>query len=354
MSRRNFSLLVLLALLAFPLLAAAQDTAEETPVQMIELTGPAASLDAEFSGLAWYGDTLVLMTENPFLYADADAGISGAFFALRRADILAYLDAEDAAPLEPFAVPLYGPDIVEAVGAFGVLFDGFEAITFVDAPNAFADDQVFLTVEAYTADEIMRGYLVWGTVIGDLEGIALRLDDSIELPGQSDIRNKSYEALLNLDGAIVGLYEANGADVNPDAFGVRVDLATSETSQVSLDNLEFRLTDVTSVDENNRFWAINYYYPTDGFDFPDDEPLYAQYGRGASQITSESEERLVEYEVTDDGIVLVERAPIQLLQEEGNKERNWEGIVRLDACGLLIVTDRYPQTLLGLVELPEE
>jgi hypothetical protein len=352
LKRPNLFPLLLLALLAFPLLAAAQDTAEETPVQMIELTGPAASLDAEFSGLAWYGDTLVLMTENPFLYADA--GISGAFFALQRADILAYLDAEDPAPLEPVAVPIYGPDIPEAVSAFGVLFDGFEAITFVDAPNAFADDQVFLTIEAYTADEVMRGYLVWGTVIGDLEGIDLRLAESLELPSQSDIRNKSYEALLNLGDSIVALYEANGADVNPDAFGVRVDLATGETSPVPLDNLEFRLTDVTSLDADNRFWAINYYYPTDGFDFPEDEPLYAQYGRGASQVTSESEERLVEYEVTEDGLVLVERAPVQLLQEEGNKERNWEGIVRLDDRGLLIVTDRYPQTLLGLVALPAE
>lgn len=349
--------MLLSTLMATAAITTAQDATEEapaaeTPVQFIMLAGPAASRDAEISSLAWYGDYLVLVTENPFLYADGES--SGAFFALEKDDLLDYLAAEDPEPLEPFPVPIYSPDIYDAVSGFEVAFDGFEAITFVDAPNAFAADQVFLTIEADTVSETdptMRGYLVWGTVLGDLEGIELHLDDFISLPPQTDFNNMSYESLLNLGDSLVALYEVNGETVNPDAVGYEVVLADGTVSTMPIDNLSFRLTDVTSVDADHRFWAINYFFPGEDFLADPNDPLFAAYGMGTSQASYGGYERLVEYEVTDAGLVQVDRAPVQLLQTEDSRGRNWEGIARLDDLGLLIVTDRYPQTLLGLVTL---
>lgn len=347
--------LLLVVVLALASAVAAQDTAEEVPVQFIELTGPAATRDAEISSLAWYGDYLVLLTENPFLYADETS--SGAFFALEKSDILDYLDAEDPAPLEPFAVPIFSPDIYDAVTGFEVAFDGFEAITFVDAPNAFAEDQVFLTIEADTvneADPTMRGYLVWGTVIGDLEGIELHFDNYIALPPQTEFNNMAYESLLNTGDSVIALYEVNGAGVNEGAYGESVDLASGEVSPISIDNLEFRLTDVTSVDGDGHFWAINYFFPGEDFLAVESDPLFAEYGMGASQEAFGGYERLVKYQVTDDGLVLVDEAPVQIEQTEDSSGRNWEGIALLDDRGALVVTDRYPTTLLGLVALPTE
>jgi len=56
----------------------------------------------------------------------------------------------------------------------------------------------------------------------------------------------------------------------------------------------------------------------------------------------------VEMQITDEGIALIDQAPIQL-DLPGEDARNWEGIARLDERGFLVVTDKYPQTLLGLV-----
>ena len=52
-----------------------------------------------------------------------------------------------------------------------------------------------------------------------------------------------------------------------------------------------------------------------------------------------------------DGITFVDRAPVQL-ELPGEDARNWEGIVRLDDVGFLLVTDQYPQTILGFVPVP--
>ena len=38
---------------------------QEVPVQVIPLTGPIASPDAQISGMAWYGDTLVILPQYP-------------------------------------------------------------------------------------------------------------------------------------------------------------------------------------------------------------------------------------------------------------------------------------------------
>ncbi len=360
--RHLLTFVLLSSALAFAAATAAQDATEattvdavETPVQTIELAGPAASRDAEISSMAWYGDYLVLLTENPFLYAEGDS--SGAFFALEKGDILDYLDADDPAPLEPFAVPIYSPDIYDAVSGFEVAFDGFEAITFVDAPNAFAADQVFLTIEADTVSEddpSMRGYVVWGTVLGDLEGIELHLDDYVYLPPQTEFNNMAYESLLNLGDSLAALYEVNGAAANPDATGYRIDLATGEVSGLPVDHLNFRLTDVTSVDDDGRFWAINYFFPGEDFLAVESDPLFETYGVGPSQTEFGGYERLVQFQVTEGGLTLVDAAPLQLQQTEGSSGRNWEGIARLDDLGLLVVTDRYPRTILGFVALPAE
>ena len=61
-------------------------------------------------------------------------------------------------------------------------------------------------------------------------------------------------------------------------------------------------------------------------------------------------ERLVEFEYGQDQITLTQTAPIQL--KIGAEGRNWEGIARLDTQGFLLMTDKFPETILGYVAMP--
>ena len=54
--------------------------------------------------------------------------------------------------------------------------------------------------------------------------------------------------------------------------------------------------------------------------------------------------------IASTGIQRTDKSPIQL--ELGLLPRNWEGIVRLDNRGFLLVTDQYPVTILAFVPSP--
>jgi len=332
-SRRLTSGLVVLWLVAVPVVAA-QESPDEIPVQVIQLNGPAAQADAELSGLTWYGDTLILMPENPNLYATADA--AGMFFALSKAEVLAYLDASDPTPLTPTPIPLIAPDIPATIPGF----DGFEAITFVG-------DRVFLTVEIWLPEE-MRGEIVSGTVAPDLSAITLDLDHTVELLPQTDITNLSYESLLPVGDQLVAIYEANGAGVNPQPYAYEVDQALTQTATIPFPNIDYRITDATPPDENGVFWAINYFFPADTELYTAHDPLAETYGQGATHRLMPGVERLVAFQVGEEGITRVEQPPIQLLLTTP-LSRNWEGIARLDERGFLLVTDRWPVTTFAFV-----
>jgi hypothetical protein len=313
----------------------AQEPPVEIPVQIIQLDGPASQPEAEISGLAWYGDTLILMPENPNLYATADA--AGMLFALPKAEVVAYLDASDPAPLTPALIPLIAPDIPATIPGF----DGFEAITFVG-------DRVFLTVEIRLS-EGMRGAIVSGTVAPDLSAITLDLDHPVELLPQADIDNLSYESLLPVGDQLVAIYEANGAGVNPQPYAYEVDQAlTQTTTTIPFPNIEYRITDATPPDENGVFWAINYFFPGDTKLEAAVDTLVETYGQGATHRTMPGVERLVAFQVGEEGITRVDQPPIQLLLTTA-LSRNWEGIARLEDRGFLLVTDRWPVTTFAFV-----
>jgi hypothetical protein len=332
----------------------AQDEVTETAVQFIELAGPVADRDAEISSLVWYEDYLILMTENPFIYVEggyaedfSNAGAyAGMFFALPKADILAYLEAEEPEPLEPMPLPIVAPDIRGAVSGFVVAFDGFEAAAFVD-------DSIFLLIEADSvAETSMRAFMVAGQINLDLGLIVLDLENFAAIPRQTDFNNMSYESLFAADGQLVALYETNGSVTNEAPLAYVVDPAEGIVETVPFPNVDYRITDATSLDDEGVFWATNYFFAGEDFMAVEDdtaEALFAEYGMGASQAEFDGFERLVAFQYSAEGITLVEQAPIQLLMTEESNGRNWEGIARLDDMGFLIATDKYPQTILGFV-----
>ena len=301
----------------------------------IPLTGPAAGSDAEISGMAWYDDALILLPQYPSRFTKDGAS---SLFSLSKDDIRAFLAGESGQPLQPTLISLYMGDLAETTEGF----NGFEAI-------AFQGDVLLLTVEAHTSQG-MSGYLVAGRMLPGRSGWALDPAVRAEILPQNEIGNKSDEALFVAGEMIVTLYETNGAAVNPSPSAHRFDPALMAIGAIPFPSLEYRLTDVTGLDENGRFWAINYFFPGDQELYTDADPLAADRNNG--QRAYNHVERLVEFQYTaipngPASIRFGDALPIQLRLIDA--PRNWEGIARLDDDGFLLVTDKFPETILGFV-----
>lgn len=302
----------------------------EIPVSEIALSGPITDANAELSGLAWYGDTLILLPQ----YFDF-SGQETAVYAIPKTTIEAYLDGTDTAPITPISIPVEVADLSDRISRF----EGFESLTFLG-------DDAYLTIEASGGG--MRGYLIKGQMAPDLTLLTLDADNLTRIDRQAELGNTSDEALLIADGQLVTFYEANGAEVNEAPVAHLFNTNLEETGTVPFPNIPYRITDVTELDENGRFWAINYNFPGTPALQTGNDPLAANYGAGATHAESPVVERLVEFQFTADGITLIAQPPIQL-QLDGTDGRNWEGIVHLDDRGFLLVTDKFPDTILGYV-----
>ncbi len=173
------------------------------------------------------------------------------------------------------------------------------------------------------------------------------------IPPQTGIDNYSEESLLFFDGMLMTLYEANGRNVNEAPRVHRFDPQLNSLEAIPFPNIEYRITDTTSPDANGRFWAINYIFAgsIDKLE-PAPDPLVAQYGIGATHKESNMVERLVELQYTPAGVELTDSAPIQLTLNSNGEARNWEGLTRLDERGFLMVTDKFPSTILAFVPAP--
>ena len=199
----------------------------------------------------------------------------------------------------------------------------------------------------------MMGYIVSGEIQPDSSAFHLNANSLQEIHPQSELDNFTDESVLIFDDQILTFYEANGANVNHQPVGHGFDFDLNPTEDVAFPTIEYRITDVTTLDDENRFWAINYHFSGEAKKLdPAPDSLVLEYGQGASHAESKHVERLVEFQYTSDGIIRTARPPIQLHLLDNGKARNWEGIVRLDDLGFLLMTDKHPGTILGFVPFP--
>ena len=310
----------------------------EIPVTVIPLDGDIAKPLAEISGLAWYREHLVLLPQYPGLFASSG---DGNLFTIPKEIILAYLDGVSNGDITPNTIALIAPGLAEGIQGF----EGYEAI-------AFDTDIAYLTIEAISRSAMM-GYVVTGELNDDLIALNLSVATLQEIPPQADIGNMSDEAVLVTPEQVLTFYEANGANVNPKPVVHLFDLSLNPLGTQPFTTIEYRITDVTAPDAEGRFWAINYMYPGDKPKLnPAADNLTALYAEGATHAQSDVVERLVEFQYTPDGVLRTDTPPIQLQLLDNGEARNWEGIVRLDDRGFLLITDKYPGTILSFVPLP--
>ncbi len=317
-----------------------QDPAPLLPEQPVRLIPLALDIDkAQISGLAWHGDNLVILPQYPNWRGTPG---DGCVQVLDRAAISAFLYGVSDNPVQPREVPLITSGLEASIPGF----QGYEAMAIVG-------DRVFVTVEAEPErHKTMLGYIVAGSIEGDIEAIRLHPETLVSVKPQAQVPNASYETLVYAGDRLIAIYEANGVNVNPQPEAYVLDLAFNHVDTVPFPHLEYRITDATPADEQGRFWAINYFWPGDKRDYtPGPDAISQRWGIGPTHARTGAVERLVQFQYSESGITLVDRPPIQLRLLDVDHSRNWEGLVPFDDEGFLIITDEFPETLLGFVSL---
>lgn len=312
---------------------------EEVIVQDIKLEGEISEAKAEISGLAWYGDYLILLPQYPHLFPSE---YDGSLFAIPKSKITEHLNEVPNASIKPIPISLHAPGLKDMIEGY----EGFEAI-------GFYENTVFFTVESEV--ESAMGYLFKGTISEDMSTITVDVDKRVELPPRAPISNATDETILVTPQRIITIYEWNSSYLKNKPYAYVFDHSLNLFDSLSLPFIEYRITDASELDANDNFWAINYMWSGDyGENYKPDDPIAATYGKGETHKKYKTVERLLEFHYSIKGISLVKRPPIQLKLIDDDNSRNWEGIVRFGDKGFIIVTDKYPSTILGFVRMPNE
>lgn len=307
----------------------------EHQVILIPLEGEITQRSAEISGLAWYGDDLVLLPQRPEKFSFSD---DGALFVLSREDILNFLAGTRTEPLSPRKVPFVAPGIRKETPGY----EGYESIAFQGA-------KVFMTIKA-GAGRDMKGFLVTGRVAPDGKAVVMDSAGITLIQPQAGLADMSDKAVVVRGERVITLYEANGEAVNPIPEAHVFQDNGKIMEKIPFPTLEYRITDATAPDDTGRFWVVNTFFWGDSNKLrPGPDSLRTLYGAGPSHVRFNSVERLVEFRDMEDRIARTRRPPVQLELLDDLRPRNWEGLARLEPHGFLLATDTFPETILAFV-----
>ena len=302
---------------------------KELALRIIDLSGPITDRKQEISGMDWYNDNLFLLPENQ----------GGFLFMINKKEIQDVLQSKDPNTITPQKTIFNTPDYSILIPGF----DGFEAISF-------SGEDVYISIEA-EYDGQMIGHIAWGTIDPKSFEIIIPKNNlkRIETPIQLD--NMSFESIFMYNDNAVMLYEANGSTLQKEVYHTIFSPRDKNTSLIKSINIEYRITDATQMDINNRFWSINYFWPGDEKLLnPATDMIFKKTPKGQTHQNSKVVERLVEFEIKKDKIEFSDNEPIQLILDK-KSPRNWEGIARLNDNGFLLVTDKHPSMILAYVPL---
>ena len=318
-------------LLTIVLLIRLVSAGEVMPIE-IPLQGEAADRSLEMSGLAWYGDYLILMPQ----YVNKKAP---GFYFISKKKINEWLDGDRSKALKPGKIDLIIPNYDNVIGGY----QGFEGL-------CFSGNKVYLLMESKN-DGVMSSYIVAGAMDFKKKRLEIEQGKIEQITPPKNINNMGYESILKHKYRLLVLFEANGININPNANAEYYTTSLKHKESVSFPNVEYRITDVTDIDGKGRFWALNYFWPGEKERLdPGKDLIIKNYEEGKTHQQYEHVERLVEYKIRSNQISRTDSPPIQLVLDETS--RNWEGLVRLDKKGFLMIVDEHPRTILSFVAKP--
>jgi len=290
--------------------------------------------NAEFSGMDWYNDKLILLPQYPDRFPSK---FNGCFYSISKTKITNYLKAKERNPLNPIKIELDSKGIEENIKGF----QGYEAI-------AFNNESVYLTIEAENSGQ-MSAYIIIGKI--DTAGIKITLiPESLKgIPVPVNLENMAFETLTIYEDKIIVIYEANGKNVNDQPHAVSFDLELQTYEILTFPNIEYRITDATRI-EKNSFWAINYLFKGERELLnPEVNELSFKNDRDTLNSKNWTVERLVKFEIVKNQVILKDEVPVHFKLSEDGESRNWEGIVKYDSLGFLLITDKFPRTILAYI-----
>jgi hypothetical protein len=324
-------------------------TPEETPVEYFDLAAPLSARDAEISGMTWCGDQLLLLPQFPDFVARRalegpkknEAVIGKSFiYYFNKTAIDDYLSGKRTTPLKAETLILNENNIRKAMPNF----DGFEAIVC-------EGDSLWLAMETSNAENKFGTHIVSAKLQGKIR-VEISTLSLTHIPSISRRHNASNETLSKFGNQLLSIHEVNRANDDNQSKAHLFDPTTKQLSTLAFPALAHRITDATNIDASGKFWVINYGFANDPHLANTDDQLLAQYGVGASHQLEGNVERLLELEITGQEVRLTQRAPIPLRLTKENG-RNWEGIARYEDKGLLIFTDKHPQSYFGFVPIED-
>ena len=303
---------------------------KEVSPYYIKINGPMADRKQEISGMDWYEDNLFLLPEN----------LNGYVFLIKKSELDSRINKTDTSAITPQKIKFKTPNYKETMPGF----DSFEAI-------AFRGYEVYISIEIRFKDRmgcmIARGHI-------DEETLEITIPEQTLIPFDVPrfVDNMSYESLVIKGDRVYGLFEAYGDSLIKDPYVLSVNVSGKDIRKHPTSSINYRIADATRIDNNNSFWAINYFYPGDKSTLkPGMDLLAKNYGEGATHSKSDRVERLVEYRINNNKIVLTDNPHLELELEGEKTSRKWEALARYEDKGFLIATDKYPTTILAYVPL---
>ena len=298
----------------------------------IPIGGDIANSSQEISGMDWYKDNLFLLPEN----------LNGYVFCINKRILDLKINNNDTSKIIPKKIKFNTPDYKKIIPGF----DSFESI-------AFRGYEVYITIEIKFPDS-MSCVLVRGHI--DEKSLEITIPEqtltTLDVPTYID--NLSYETLVIENDHIYALFETNGSKLIPNPYALSIGISGNEIQKYPISNINYRITDATKIDQNNRFWAINYFFPRDkkSLNPSDDDILVKKYGQGPTHSISDRIERIVEFKINNNNIVLTNNPHIEIKLEGEKISRNWEALARYEDKGFLIATDKYPKPKTILAYIP--
>ncbi|MBK8945146.1 MAG: hypothetical protein IPM32_07695 [Ignavibacteriae bacterium] len=307
---------------------------EEIEPQIIPLNGEISGRNSEISGLCWYNDFLLLVPQYPNFISENENGI---IYFIKKSEILDYLFEKKINEISPKTFEINLSNLGEYLNSGS----GFEAISVIN-------DKIYLSIESMN-DGKMKSLIISGKIDTIYFTISLDKNSVTEIPTSTEIYNLSCESIAAKNDTIIPIYEANGKNVNPNTFVNIYNNNLEVLEKVIFPNIEYRITDATEIDENGKFWAINYFFPKDEKKLnPANDDIFNIFGIGKSHQNSKVVERIVEFEIKNGRISFSEKNPMYIKLLE-NESRNWEGLAKLDEKGFLIITDTFPKTIFAFI-----
>ncbi|MEC9447664.1 MAG: hypothetical protein VX932_00165 [Candidatus Neomarinimicrobiota bacterium] len=304
---------------------------EVLPIEIL-LTGEATERSLEMSGLAWYNDYLILMPQ----YVNES---KPRFYYLKKSTINDWLNGKKEKPLNPSKIDIIMPDYFNSIKGY----QGFEAICFIG-------NKAYLIIETKNND-LMKSFIVKGSM--DIKSKTLIIDPEkkVEILLPVNIKNMGYESILKYKYRLMVLFEANGINVNSDPKASFYNSSLKQKGHISFPNIEYRITDATELDDQGRFWAINFFWPGEKKRLnPGKDLVLNNTVKGETHQEFEHVERLVEFKIDGKNIYKTNSLPIQLKLNQNS--RNWEGVVRMENKGFLMIVDEHPRTILAFIKKP--